>query len=91
MNIPIKKHTKVRRPVSRYITYIMLGTYNVPFDLEGNSPLTLVQDIRKLENPMKVKVESLSGFTDGSGILPDGTKVSLTYGQSHWQRIMEKQ
>lgn len=53
MNIPIKKHTKVRRPVSRYITYIMLGTYNVPFDLEGNSPLTLVQDIRKLENPLQ--------------------------------------
>lgn len=55
MNIPIKKHTKVRRPVSRYITYIMLGTYNVPFDLEGNSPLTLVQDIRKLENPLNLK------------------------------------
>jgi DNA-binding transcriptional regulator GbsR (MarR family) len=31
----------------------MLGTYNVPFDLEGNSPLTLVQDIRKLENPLQ--------------------------------------
>lgn len=46
MKIPIKKHTKVRRPVSRYITYIMVGTYNVPFDLEGNSPLTLVQDIK---------------------------------------------
>lgn len=53
ITIPIKSHTKVRRPASRYITLVMENTYNVPFDQTPKEPTILVQDIKRgLDNPI---------------------------------------
>lgn len=46
MKIPIKKHTKVRRPMSRHITLLMDNTYNIPFDLYPTRKL-LIKDIEQ--------------------------------------------